>query len=251
MAKVAVFDSGLGSLSILRPLQKMAGLHLIYFADQESFPYGTKSPRELRMIINATVKRLDERFSPDLIVVASNTPSLLLTPRRGSGILGVLPPLREAVQMTSTCTIAVLATRSVVASPRLRKYIRHWVPKKIHVVSIDASPLVELVESGRFVTHRSQCRRVIQNVLRPIAKHGADVATLSSTHLPFLLPILEEAFPTVRFLDPADSVAARVQKVLKKTPASRRRLEIFASGNAGLFQKKLAKIGIRKKVSSL
>ncbi|MFB3114057.1 MAG: glutamate racemase, partial [Nitrosopumilaceae archaeon] len=40
MAKIAVFDSGLGSLSIIRSIQKTLKSEIIYFADQNSFPYG-------------------------------------------------------------------------------------------------------------------------------------------------------------------------------------------------------------------
>lgn len=249
MAKVAVFDSGLGSLSIIRPLRR-AGLHIIYFADQQSFPYGTKSSRQLGSIIRHTIKKLDERFSPDIIVVASNTPSLLLGPPRSPRIIGVLPPLRQAARLTSTKKIAVLATRSATRSRTLQHYIQAQVPKNIRTFKVDASPLVALVESGTFPSRKDFCRRKIAEVLGPAVAAGADVATLSSTHLPFLLPLLEESFPQVRFLDPAESVASKVIKSAGRKPA-RGKLEIFASGSPKSLERKLAMLGIRKKVSRL
>ncbi|MDE1766134.1 MAG: aspartate/glutamate racemase family protein [Thaumarchaeota archaeon] len=251
MARIAVFDSGLGSISIIKPIQKKIRTEIVYFADQDSFPYGTKSARELKKVIRSTVRKLEENFSPDLIVVASNTPSLLIDPERHSKIIGVYPPLKDAAKKTATGTIAVLATRSVVKSRKLQDYIRCQVHKKIKVITIDVSPLVDLVESGKFISEKEFCRKRISAILQPIQERKVDVATLSSTHLPFLLPILKEVFPNVTFLDPADSVADRVAIFLKNKKSKRHKLEIFASGNAKDLQRKLQKIGIRNKVLQL
>jgi glutamate racemase len=75
------------------------------------------------------------------------------------------------------------------------------------------------------------------------------VFTLSSTHLPFLLPILKELFPDALFLDPADLVAQRIAKILNHKK-SKNVFKIYASGNIEKFQQKLIKIGIRNKVRS-
>ena len=78
ISKIAVFDSGLGSLSVIKPIQKRINAEIIYFADQKNYPYGTKTVSQLDKIIKSTILTLQEKFSPDIIVVGSNTPSLLL-----------------------------------------------------------------------------------------------------------------------------------------------------------------------------
>ena len=78
MVKIVVFDSGMGSLSIIKPLQKVTKSEIIYFADRKNFPYGKKPKSELRKIIEHSLIMLQERFNPDLIIVGSNTPTLLL-----------------------------------------------------------------------------------------------------------------------------------------------------------------------------
>ena len=78
MAKIAVFDSGFGSLSIIKPIQKAVKSDIVYFADQKNFPYGKKSKYQLTKIISKTINMLEEKFEPDLIVIGSNTPSLLV-----------------------------------------------------------------------------------------------------------------------------------------------------------------------------
>jgi len=49
--KIAVFDSGFGSISIIREIQKIFKGELIYFADQKNFPYGVKSKIAMENII--------------------------------------------------------------------------------------------------------------------------------------------------------------------------------------------------------
>ena len=54
MVKIAVFDSGLGSLSIIQQIQKISKNEIIYFADQQNYPYGGKSRAQLNKIIQTT-----------------------------------------------------------------------------------------------------------------------------------------------------------------------------------------------------
>ena len=252
MVKIVVFDSGLGSLSIIKPIQKKVISDIIYFADQKNFPYGEKSVPELAKIIKSTIKTLDNNFDPDLIVIGSNTPSLLLkkvinSPR----IIGVFPPLKEAKRKTKTKTIAILATKSVIESKALQNYIKKNIPNKIRVIKINVSSLVDLVESGKFVDDKKLCKNKIKKILsKPFLQNHVDVATLSSTHLPFLLPFFKEIFPSVIFLDPGEIVAKKIAKKIGRQDKTKS-LTIFASGNVKVFQKKLSKIGIKNKIRSL
>jgi len=250
MTKIVVFDSGMGSLSVIKPIQKRIKAEIIYFADQKNYPYGTKSVPQLDKIIKSTISKLQEKFSPDVIVVGSNTPSLLLHIEKKDKILGVHPPLKEAASKTRSGKIGILATRSVVKSKTLDTYIKKNIPNKIHVTKINATPLVDLVESGRFISQKQLSKDTIQKIIKPHVEDNIDVFTLSSTHLPFLVPILKELFPGITFLDPADTVAKRVAKI-SKHKSKKSRLKIYASGNISTLQKQLQKIGIKNKVNSL
>ena len=131
MPRIAIFDSGFGSLSIIKPIQKKIKSEIIYFADQKNFPYGTKSVSELDKIIKSTILRLEKKFKPDIIIIGSNTPSLLLKKIIKTRIIGVYPPLRQAVNKTKSDSIAILATKSVIESNTLRNFIKKNVPKKL------------------------------------------------------------------------------------------------------------------------
>ena len=252
MPRIVVFDSGFGSLSIIKPIQKKIKSELIYFADQKNFPYGTKSVSDLRRIIKSTVYSLEKKFAPDLIVIGSNTPSLLLKKITKPKIIGVFPPINIAVKKTKSNTIAILTTKSVVESNALKNFIRKKVPKKIEVIKINATPLVKLVESGKFIYDKKLCKKEIEKkLLDKIITNNVDVVTLSSTHLPFLLPILKQVFPEVTFLDPANIIANQIAKQLKIKKSKRNSMKIFTSGNVNLFQRQLRQLGIKNAVKSL
>lgn len=254
MGRIVVFDSGFGSLSIIKSIQKHTKSDIVYFADQKNYPYGTKSKTTLKRIIKDTITKLKKRFEPDLIVVGSNTPSLLFGNvfSEYDGVVGVFPPLIDAMKVTKTNSVAVLVTHSVAGSSELKNFIRINSAKNIKSVIIDSSDLVDLVESGKFITQQSFCKKKIISVLQnKIIDNNVDVATLSSTHLPFLLPMLQQVFPQIKFLDPADSVARQIVNHELFFPSPRNTLRIFSSGDAKKFQAHIRKLGIKNVVRAI
>ena len=249
MIRIAVFDSGLGSLSIIKAIQKICKSEIIYFADQKNYPYGKKSKKQLEIIINKTIKLLEENFSPDVIVMASNTPSLMVNTNRK--VIGVNPPIKKAMTLSKTKNIAILGTQSAIKSNNLSSYIKKFnFSKNKKIYKVNSSILVELVESNKFITDKMYCRKIIKKTLSNIFSNKIDVATLSSTHLSFLKSLLESEFPKVKFVDPADMVAIEVLAKIKKE-SNRNTIKIFTSGNVKLFEKNLNKLGIKNKVNFL
>ena len=243
--KIVVFDSGLGSLSIIKAIQKKTKSDIIYLADRKNFPYGTKTKSQLYKIITDTIEKISERFDPDVIVLASNTPSLLFREKLPKNIITVLPPL-EKIQKASN--VAILTTEIVAKSKELDNYIEQFNDLE-EVLKINCSELVELVESGKFLTHERDCVKTILKVLKDEFKENKiKIATLSSTHLPFLLPFLKKYFRGVEFLDPAEDVAIKISK-LEKPKSTRNSLSIYTTKSPKALQRNLKSMGISNKVN--
>jgi len=252
MAKIVVFDSGLGSLSIIRAIQNISKSEIIYFADQQNFPYGNKSHAQLDSIIKKSIKTLQAQFSPDVLVVASNTPSLMLNLPTNK-VIGVKPPLKEAYKISKSKKIGILGTKSAIKSKGLSNYIKKEnLSKSYKIFKINGSDLVDLVESGKFITNKQYCKKVIKKVLNNvILKNSIDTVTLSSTHLPFLKSLLVSEFPDVQFIDPGYIAAQKVFKMIKNNQSKRNSLKIFTSDNISNLEKNLTKLKIKNKVSFL
>jgi len=243
--KIVVFDSGLGSLSIIKAIQKKTKSDIIYLADRKNFPYGTKTKSQLYKIITDTIEKISERFDPDVIVLASNTPSLLFREKLPKNVITVLPPL-EKIQKANN--VAILTTEIVAKSKELDNYIEQFNDLE-EVLKINCSELVELVESGKFLTHERDCVKTILKVLKDEFKENKiKIATLSSTHLPFLLPFLKKYFRGVEFLDPAEDVAIKISK-LEKSKSTRNSLSIYTTESPKALQRNLKSMGISNKVN--
>ena len=252
MAKIVVFDSGLGSLSIIKEIQKIGKNDIIYFADQKNYPYGVKSQAQLSTIIKKTINLLEEKFVPDIIVVASNTPSLMLD-LSTKKIVDVKPPLKVAIKKSKSKRIGILATKSAINSKGLTDYIEEEnIPKSYKIFKINGSNLVNLVESGKFLNNKKYCKKIIkENLENIVISEKIDTITLSSTHLLFLKTLLKKEFPQIQFLDPGNLVAIKILKKIKNKQSKRNSLKIFTSGNVIDFKNKLNKIGISNKVNYL
>ena len=249
MTRIAVFDSGLGSLSIIQEMQKAFKSEIIYFADSKNYPYGKKSQAQLEKIMRKSINLLEE-FSPDFIVIASNTPSLMLN-LSTSKIFDVKPPLKEAKKLSKSQQIGILATEAATKSKGLSIYIQKNISNSFQIFKINGSKLVDLVESGKFLTEKKYCRKIIKKELQILNENQIDVVTLSSTHLPFLKKYLQKEFPNVQFIDPGYMVAQKIYYKIKNKQSKRNSLKIFTSGNTKEFQTKLLKIGIQNKVNFL
>ena len=253
---VSVFDSGVGSLSIIRELKKeIPHENLLYFADKAHFPYGNKSHAELREIIVNTVKYL-ARFKPKLIIIASNTPSIQVLDevKRIANIplLGVRPPLKMACRLTKKKHIGIMATQGTIMSKGLENQIRREIPQDILVTKFNASPIIELVENGTYITNERRTYDIISRVLGNELDSKIDVITLSSTHLPFVKRYLSNLLPTVKFVDPATIIAKDVRKflafnrILKKTGTGR--LRIFVSEGKRYLEQTIRTMGVKEPI---
>jgi glutamate racemase len=239
VAKIVVFDSGLGSLSIIKEIQKIVKTDIIYFADQKNYPYGIKSQAQLTTIIKKTINLLEEKFMPDIIVVASNTPSLMMN-LSTERIIDVKPPLKLAQKKSKSKKIGILATKSAINSKGLTNY------------KINGSNLVDLVESGKFLKNKKYCQKIIKKSLEQIITlEKIDTITLSSTHLLFLKPLLKKEFPQIQFIDPGSIVAKNIFLKIKNKQSKRNSLKIFTSGNVNDFKNKLDEMGIKNKIKFL
>ncbi len=153
---IAVFDSGIGSLSIIWELRKVIpSENLLYLADKSNFPYGDKSRNDLLNIVNRTIDYLN-RYRPKLIIIASNTPTIQLLDevrkKTCQSIIGVKPPLKQACMLTKKKHIGIMTTGGTLQSKELEYLIRREIPQNIFITRINASAAVQLVEKTKNLT---------------------------------------------------------------------------------------------------
>jgi glutamate racemase len=214
---LGIFDAGIGSYAIVRLVQqRFPDQDIIYLADRASFPYGAKDKSELQQVVTSAISRL-RNLGAEAVLVASNAPTITVlkdVKRLLDGpIFGVNPPVTRAITASKTKSVGVLGVKSLIESSELKRYIDAENTCGAIVRTFNASPLVELVESGAFLDRPLVTVEIVRSFVSSIlTEHGdIDVFTLSSTHLPWLKAPLEMVFPELLFLDPAEETVASLE----------------------------------------
>ncbi|CAM3312324.1 Glutamate racemase [Deinococcus saxicola] len=213
---VGIFDAGIGSYDIVRKVRAAyPDQDTVYLADRASFPYGAKREAELEESIFRAVDYL-LGLGVASIILASNAPTITvlpqLLPRFHLPILGVYPPIRAALTGVGTSgVVAVIGARVLTNSAALRDYIAGQAGENSdRVVFAEAGELIELVETGAFLSDPATTQRAVSAFVERLQRQHPQLAglTLSSTHLPWLSQFFEQADPHLKFFDPADEVIA-------------------------------------------
>lgn len=258
---IAVFDSGLGSLSVVKQLRKhLPTENLLYLADEQHFPYGNKTRQELLTIILDIISYL-ERYKPKLVVIASITPSVQILDevKRSSrmGIMGIIPPLKTACKLTKKKHIGILATAGTIKSKELGALIKSQVPQNILVTRFDASEIIGLVENGEYITNERKTYDAISKAINygeDLESH-LDVMVLASTHLSFVSNYLVSLFPNIRLIDPVKLLANDVKRYLSINHMAKKkgvgRTEILVTSNKARFEGIVRKLGVREPIKEI
>jgi glutamate racemase len=251
---IAVFDSGLGSLSVVRELRKIIPAeNILYFADRLNFPYGRKSKDQLKSIIIKSIKFL-EKYKPKLIVMASNTPSVQIFEEIKNDfsidIIPTKPPLNRSVKLSTKNHIAIMASNGILNSKEFNYLINKEVPQDVFITKIDSSDIIDIVEDGSFLLDKIRTFKTIQKIIKSNFNDSIDVVALSSTHLPFIKNYLLELLPSIKFIDSASQVAKDTKNYLQfnndLTKNGTGKLEILASSNKKDFQSILRYMGTKE-----
>ena len=213
---IGVFDSGLGGLSVVEQLRtELPRESIQYGADSRFCPYGQRSLAEIRARSEAMVGHLVE-CGAKLIIVACNTASAaateVLRERFPVPIVALEPAVKPAVALTRSGKIAVLATPSTAASPRLHALIeRYGVGFDIRPIGVPG--LADRVEEGDF--DGPAVYDLLADRVRSQVADGVDVIVLGCTHYPFARGVIQElAGPGVRIVDSGNAVARRAREVM-------------------------------------
>lgn len=216
---VGVFDSGVGGLSVLAELRRaLPQQDFVYLADTAHLPYGARPGEEIRELTGRAVAQLHSR-GVGAVVVACNTASAYslehLRARFEMPIIGLVPAVKPAAELTRTGVVGVLATPGTLRGTLLQDVIRTFAePAGVRVLTAVSAELVPLVEAGQ--ADGARARAVLREVLAPLARAGADQLVLGCTHYPFLAGSIRAEFGgTFALLDSGAAVARHTRNVLR------------------------------------
>ena len=241
--RIGVFDSGMGGLSVLQALQaELPGHDFVYVADSGHAPYGERSDAfVLARARTVTEWLLAQQL--DALVVACNTATAaaIATLRRDHPtlpIVGVEPALKPAASLSLTGHVAVMATRSTLASDKFKALlasVQGTVQVTVQACDGLAHAIERAVVTGRDDDTMALCTRYIGSLGgRSRFGPGAgqiDTLVLGCTHYPFARDLLQSLTgPGVRLIDTGPAVARQTRRLLQ-TPLPGQETTHSAPGN--------------------
>ena len=221
-APILFFDSGVGGLSVLGPtLKLLPNAPIVYAADSAGFPYGKRSEAEIASRVPALLGRLVERFHPRLAVIACNTASTIALDHVRSAldlpVVGTVPAIKPAAEMSKTRVIGVLGTEATVRQPYVDDLAARFAADCI-IVRHGSPELVELAEAK--LAGEDIGVDAVKAAAQPLFETSdrIDTVVLACTHFPLLQDELRAAFPHVTYVDGGPGIARRIAYLTKDQP---------------------------------
>jgi glutamate racemase len=211
-----IFDSGVGGLSVLGAIRAlMPTAPLDYAADSAGYPYGTKRPAEIEARVPALLGRLAERFDPELIVIACNTASTIALDAVRAAldlpVVGTVPAIKPAAELSKSRVIGVLGTEATVRQPYVDRLSARFAADCL-VIRHGSAELVDAAEAklrGEAIDPGA-CRQALDGLFDQPGGDRIDTIVLACTHFPLVEDELAAAARRpVRFVDGKEGIARR------------------------------------------
>jgi glutamate racemase len=195
---IGVFDSGVGGLTVLHELLvSLPGEDYLYLGDTVHFPYGERTPAELRAFSIEIAEHL-LGAGAKLLVIACGSASAaaldalerhLADTGRDIDVIGVLRPAAQvAVVSSHTGRIGLLATPATVASGAYERAVAGLDPH-VHLESVACPDLAPIIQGGFPFDERVV--ELVRGYCVPLRSAEVDTVILGSTHYPLCAPIMQ------------------------------------------------------------
>jgi glutamate racemase len=221
---VAVFDSGVGGLTVLHELLvSLPTEDYVYLGDTARFPYGGRTQDELRAFAIEIADHL-LASGAKLLVVACNAASsaaletlelhLAGSPHHGDvDVIGVVAAATQlAVAGSRTGRLGLLATPATVASGAYERAVQRVDPH-VHLESVACPDLAPIIEAG--FPFDASVVETVRSYCAPLSTAHVDTVVLGCTHYPLVAPMLQRALGRgVALVTSGAGVARGVERAL-------------------------------------
>ncbi len=213
---IAVFDSGVGGISVLKELvAQMPGENYLYFGDSANAPYGEKSTEQVRKLTLAAAESLMERGIKALVIACNTATAAAIETLRETYpqtiIVGIEPALKVAADRFPGCRVGVMATPVTLREEKFAHQLARF--ENVSVTPIPVTGLVELIETD---AEEALIDTVLHNCLDPYTGK-LDAVVLGCTHYPFVADQIQQILgPDTVLLDGSIGTAAHTRHLLEQ-----------------------------------
>ena len=215
---IAVFDSGVGGISVLRHLVRlMPGEQFLYYGDSANAPYGTRTRQEVQALAFHVADLLVSRGIKALVVACNTATSAAIDALREAYpdliVVGIEPAVKLACDRYPGGSIGVMATPMTLREGKFSELVDRFRDQD-RILRIPAPGLVELVEAGE--GNSPEAEALLRPLLAPYAGR-LDALVLGCTHYPFAARAISRVLgESVPLLDGGEGTARETLRRLKQ-----------------------------------
>ena len=214
---IAVFDSGVGGISVLRHLRRvLPGERFLYFGDSANAPYGSRPTEEVRQLTLAAAERLITDYPLKALVIACNTATAAAVKQVREAypdliVIGIEPALKLAADHFPGGRVGVMATEVTLREEKFDTLL-HRFDENCVIHRIPAPGLVQLIEAGK--VDGPETEGLLRQILGPYIG-TLDALVLGCTHYPFAAQAISRVLgPEVTLLEGGDGTARETRRRL-------------------------------------
>ncbi|MBQ6840246.1 MAG: glutamate racemase [Oscillospiraceae bacterium] len=214
---IAVFDSGVGGISVLRELvQLMPNENYLYFGDSANAPYGDKTTQQVRELTMEAAQMLVARNIKALVVACNTATAAAITLLRQQYpeliVIGIEPALKLAADRFPQGRVGVMATQVTLREEKFAHQAERF--PEVTIELIPAPGLVELIEAGQ--EDSLDTRNLLEKLLLPYVGK-LDALVLGCTHYPFVKKQIARILgDSTQLLDGGEGTARQTRRCLEK-----------------------------------
>lgn len=195
---VAVFDSGVGGLTVLHELLvSLPNEDYVYLGDTARFPYGNRSQAELRGFAVEIADHLLASGTKILVVACNAASSAALDTLEGHleqtghdvDVIGVVASATQlAVAGSRNGRIGLLATPATVQSGSYERAVLA-ADRHVHLEAVACPDLAPIIQGG--FPFDEGVVDTVRGYCAPLRAAGVDTVILGCTHYPLVGPMLQ------------------------------------------------------------
>jgi glutamate racemase len=219
---VAVFDSGVGGLTVLHELLvSLPNEDYLYLGDTARFPYGTRSQDELKRFSVEIAEHLLATGAKLIVIACNAASSAALKPLeehlkaagREIDVIGVVAPATQlAVAGSRTGRIGLLATPATVESGSYERAVSN-ADAHVHLESVPCPDLAPIIQGG--FPFDENVVSTVRTYCEPLKRAEVDTVILGCTHYPLVAPMLQRMLGRgVTLVTSGAGVARSVERAL-------------------------------------